>query len=140
MIVWVYRPLVACVVASLVGCGGCDRFETVLATDTQGRSVVSVFNACTTVGTTLDETIELRSPSGRRTPFFRFVPNGGQVGCPKLPGVQIPASPEATVKWDADGAIHLAISALYAIDERHDVVDGIPVKYDIGIVIADKCR
>jgi hypothetical protein len=41
--------------------------------------------------------------------------------------------------WEADGSIHLAISIVYSIDERLDVVDGIPVKYDIGTVMADKC-
>jgi hypothetical protein len=54
--------------------------------------------------------------------------------------VAIPAAPEPTASWGPDGEIHLAISALYSIDKRLDVVDGIPVKYEIGIVIADQCK
>jgi hypothetical protein len=41
--------------------------------------------------------------------------------------------------WEADGSIHLAISIVYSIDKKLNVVDGIPVKYDIGTVMADKC-
>jgi hypothetical protein len=61
----------------VVACTPCDRWEEVLATDANGRSVVSEFEACTGIGTTLAASIELRSASGHATTIFKYEPSGG---------------------------------------------------------------
>ena len=52
----------------------CDRVQTVLSQDTQGRSVVSVFQACTTIGTSSEGWVDLVLPEGRSVRLFTFVP------------------------------------------------------------------
>jgi hypothetical protein len=50
----------------------CDIAEETLATDGRGRSVVSVFRACTSFGTSLEERIELKSAPDRRTTIMKL--------------------------------------------------------------------
>jgi hypothetical protein len=82
----------------------CDRGEKVLARDDHGRSIVSVLEACTSLGTETAESIELQSASGDKKPIFKYEPNGGVLGCK---GRAFPAAAEPSV----DGAIReLSIS------------------------------
>jgi hypothetical protein len=114
----------------------CDREERILATQPDGRSVVSRFAACTRFGTTLAQSIELRSATGRRTTILEYEPNGGIVGCG---GDTFPAQQEPSVEWGTPQDIHISISVVVGIFEKHDAVNGVRVTYDIGTVISRDC-
>jgi hypothetical protein len=114
----------------------CDREERVLATQSGGRSVVSRFEACTGLGTELTQSIELRSTTGERKTILEYEPSGGIVGCG---GKTFPTEQEPSVDWSNPMAIHISISIVYGISEKHDSVNGIPVIYDIGTVISQAC-
>jgi hypothetical protein len=107
-----------------------DRFETILAQDVQGRLVRSEFEACTTIGTVTEESLDLVSQSGRRETFMRFVPWGGS-----LP-VKEPVDPKAI--WVTPTELRISIGTVECIAERRDEVDGIHVTYDIAL-IHSKC-
>jgi len=111
----------------------------VLATDATGRSVRSEFEACTSFGTTLDETIELRFASGRSTTILKYEPSGGIVGCK---GKIFPRARELepTLDWSDPRVIHISIGVVYSIYQKVDEIDGVRVTYDIGTVIAAACR
>jgi hypothetical protein len=115
----------------------CDRWQKVLATQSDGRSIVSCFEACTGLGTDLSESIELKLASGERKSILKYGPNGGIVGCK---GKTFPPEQQPLVDWSNPNVIHISISVVYNIDEKHDAVGGVPVKYDIGTVIAKDCR
>src|SRR5271170_7545288 len=74
----------------------CDHLEQVLAKDAQGRSIVSKFEACTSLGTSMVDSIELKSEYGRRKTIFKYEPNGGVLGCK---GKTFPAVAEPLVDW-----------------------------------------
>jgi hypothetical protein len=114
----------------------CDREQRILATQPDGRSVVSYFAACTGVGTTLTQSIELRSVTGRRTTIFEYEPSGGIVGCS---GESFPTEQEPSVDWSNPQDIHISISVVDGIFEKHDAVNGVRVTYDIGTVISRDC-
>ena len=117
----------------LVSCGHCDRMQQALAHDGHGRSVVSTFAACTIIGTSTEQTIELVLPSGRRETIFKFVPNGGVVAYKgvKVPG---PFGPEAV--WVSPNILEISIGAVAAILEKHDQVEDVHITYKIGMVLA----
>lgn len=115
----------------------CDRGEKVLARDTQGRSVVSVFEACTGLGTTMEESIELRSASGDRTAIFNYAPNGGIAGCK---GKAFPPTAGPTVDWSNPNVIHISLGVVDSIFQKLDVVDHIRITYEIGTVVSEVCR
>jgi hypothetical protein len=114
----------------------CDREERTLATQS-GRSVVSRFEACTGLGTTLAQAIELRSATGGRKTILEYQPSGGIVGCR---GRTFPTEQEPSVDWSNPQDIHISIGVVYAISEKHDVVNGVHVTYDIGAVISRDCN
>jgi len=114
----------------------CDREEKTLATDSLGRSIVSCFEACTSLGTSLEESVALESASGKKVTILEYVPNGGMVGCR---GKTFPASQEPSVDWSNTSVIRISISVAYAISKINDTVDGVPVIYDIGTVISRDC-
>ncbi len=124
----------------VVGCGHCDREERVLATDATGRSVISEFEACTSFGTTLAETIELRSPSGRSTTILTYAPNGGQAGCKWKMFPRAREGDTVTVDWSNPAVIHISIGVVSSIVEKLDQVDGVHITYDIGTVISQSCK
>jgi len=123
----------------VVGCGHCDREDKVLATDATGRSVISEFEACTSVGTTLAETIELRSASGHSTTIFKYEPSGGMAGC-KWKMSPRARELEPSVDWSDRGVIHISIGVVSSIYRKVDEVDGLRVTYDIGTVISEACQ
>jgi hypothetical protein len=114
----------------------CDRSQEVLATQSVGRSIVSCFEACTGLGTDLSESIELKLASGKRKTILRYGPSGGVVGCK---GKTFPPEQQPLVDWSDPKLIHISIGVVYDIDEKHDAVEGVPVKYDIGRVFAKDC-
>jgi hypothetical protein len=108
----------------------------VLAEGALGRSVVSLFQACTSLGTSLQGSVELRLPSGKRTPIFAFVPNGGMVGCN---GHSFPGSAEPTAIWMGPNTIRISLAVADSIVEMRTDVDGIHVVYEIGPVLSSVC-
>jgi hypothetical protein len=48
----------------------CDGEEKVLATNRNGQSIVSVFKACTSIGTLVSQSIQLVSATGERKTFL----------------------------------------------------------------------
>jgi hypothetical protein len=74
----------------------CDREEKILATDSLGRSIVSCFEACTSLGTSMQESVELKSSSGKKMTILEYEPNGGIVGCR---GRTFPLNQEVLVDW-----------------------------------------
>jgi hypothetical protein len=114
----------------------CDRRETVLASDGAGRSIVSVFKACTGLGTETAESIELKSASGERRTIFRYVPNGGTAGCN---GKRFPGVAEPNVDWINAKDIHISIAVVSSIVEKHDTLDGMRVTYELGPILSEVC-
>lgn len=114
----------------------CDREEKVLSEDGRGRSVVSLFQACTSFGTSLQGSVELRLASGKRTTIFAFVPNGGVVGCK---GHSFPGSAEPTAAWIDPDTIRISLAVADSIVEKRTEVDGFHVVYDIGPVLSSVC-
>src|SRR4051794_37516933 len=43
----------------------CDRYESVLSTDTQGRTLSSTFEACSFIGNQNEQWVDLELPSGK---------------------------------------------------------------------------
>jgi hypothetical protein len=115
----------------------CDREETILASDGNGRSIVAVFEACTGFGTETSESIQLKSASGDRKNIFVYVPNGGTLGCN---GKTFPPVAEPSADWTDPRLIHIAIGVVSSIVERHETVDGMRVTYDPGPVLSEVCR
>jgi hypothetical protein len=114
----------------------CDRWEEALATDSTGRSVVSRFEACTGLGTTTEQSIDLKSATGGSESTMKYIPNGGMTGCR---GKSFSATSDPTVDWSKPGVIHISIGAVSSILEKHDAVGGINITYDIGTVISEVC-
>jgi hypothetical protein len=114
----------------------CDREERILASDSLGRSIVSCFEACTSLGTSIEESIELRSASGKKMTILKYEPNGGIVGCR---GKTFPENQELSVDWSNASVIRISISVVSAISKMNDTVDGVRVTYDIGTVISRDC-
>jgi hypothetical protein len=115
----------------------CDREERILATDSIGRSIVSCFEACTSLGTSMEETVELKSASGKRMTILKYEPNPGIVGCR---GKTFQRNQELSVDWGKKkGVIHISVSVVSAISKMNDSVDGMRVTYDIGTVISRDC-
>jgi len=95
-----------------------------------------VFQACTSVGTVVEEAIELRAASGSRMTILNYVPNGGVVGCK---GRSFPGTSEPSVEWTDQDAIRVSIAVLDSVTEKHDAIDGLRVKYELGAQLALVC-
>jgi len=140
--VWAALGSVAIVGAMGVGLLGyifwphCDREERILASQSEGRSVVSCFAACTGFETTLTQSIQLRSATSERKTILEYEPNGGIVGCR---GRTFPMQQEPSVDWSNPQVIHISISVVAGISEKHDAVSDVHVTYDIGTVISQDC-
>lgn len=111
----------------------CDHDERTLATQSDGTSVVSVSEDCTGFGTTLTQSIEFKSATGRRTKILEYQPTGGIVG---RRGTTFPTEQEPSVDWSNPRDIRISISVVYGISEKHEAVNGVHVTYDIGAVIS----
>ncbi len=84
----------------------------------------------------MEETVELKSASGKRMTILRYEPNGGIVGCR---GKTFPGNQELSVKWSNASVIRISISVVSEILKMNNMVDGIRVTYDIGTVISRDC-
>jgi hypothetical protein len=115
----------------------CDREEKILASDSLGRSIVSCFEACTSLGTSMEESIELKSASGKMMTILKYEPNGGIVGCR---GKIFPENHEISVDWSNASVIRISICVVSAISKINETMDGVRVIYDIGTIISRDCR
>jgi hypothetical protein len=106
----------------------CDRVKAVLSQDAQGRSVVSVFQACTTIGTSSEGWVDLVLPEGRRVRLFTFVPWDGELRYRGVP-VEGPFKPSAT--WLTPSDLRLSVGTVNQIIlERHEAA-GVHISYDV---------
>gem|GEM_PF-3888226 len=128
------------VVLSLVAaCAPCEQSQEILA-KSNGRSVVSKFEACGQIGTSLAASIVLRSASGHDKTIINYVPNGGQAGCKWNLFPRAREGDAVTVDWSNPAAIHILIGVVSSIADKHDEVDGVHITYDIGTVISEACK
>jgi hypothetical protein len=126
--------VVSCAVV-LASCTHCDRSEDTLASNSRGDSVLDVFEGCTWIGTTLDESIYLVSPSGERTLLVSFAPNPGILAedGKSLPG---PERPEAV--WKDDRSLQITLGTVSEVSEQKRTVNGISVSFRIGHILLPK--
>jgi hypothetical protein len=107
----------------------CAREEYVLARDPSGRVLNYKFEACTTIGTTVYEAVELVSPSGRRKTIFRFEPADGMI---RYHGIYVtgPLQPSAT--WTSPHSVKISIGTVADILEQRSQIGDVSVSYDIA--------
>jgi hypothetical protein len=107
----------------------CDRFDTVLAIDSGGRSVVYKFAACTTIGTTVEASVDLVSRAGHRETVFSFSPADGLIS---YRGIQVTGPLEPSATWTSRRSLNISIGTVAAIiKQRSDIAD-VHVTYDIS--------
>jgi len=104
----------------------CERWETPLARDDRGHSVVSTLQDCNFIASVSDEWIDLVLPSGRHERVFEFTPWEGVID----PRVKEPFEPSAS--WDRPGVLRISIGTVDGVSEQRTEVDGVQVVYDIG--------
>lgn len=108
----------------------CDRVQTVLSRDSQGRRVVSVFEACTAVGTSVHESVDLVTPTGHRVQLFTFIPWSGETSYRGGP-VTGPFKPSAT--WVTPSDLRLSIGTVGQVIHERSEADGVRATYDVRI-------
>jgi len=130
-----HAAFVAACAIVLASCSHCDRSEETLASNSRGDSVLDVFEGCTSIGTTLEESIYLVSPTGERTLLVSFAPNPGILAedGKSLPG---PERPEAV--WKDDRSLHITLGTVSEVSEQKRTVNGISVSYRIGHILSPK--
>ena len=106
----------------------CDQVETVLSRDSQARTVVDVFQACTAIGTSTEEWVDLVSSTGHRVRVFAFVPWGGGHPNPGPP-VNGPFQPSAT--WLTPNDLRLSIGTVGQVLQQRSEADGVRITYDV---------
>jgi hypothetical protein len=107
----------------------CDRVQTVLSRDGRGRTVVSVFDACTAVGTSVQESVDLLTPPGNRVRLFTFVPWGGEIRH-QGEAVTGPFKPSAT--WITPSDLRLSIGTVDRVIHERSEAEGVRITYDVG--------
>jgi hypothetical protein len=108
---------------------GCAEETRLLAKDSGGKTVVYEFEACTTLGTTVDAKVDLVSPSGSHKSIFRFSPAIGLISYRGIP-VKGPLQPSAT--WTSSHSLTISIGTVAAILEQQSELDHVAVTYLIG--------
>ena len=101
----------------------CNRVETALARDGQGRSVMYV-NACE------QEWVDLVLPTGRRVNLLTFSPWGGEL---THNGTTVNGPFEPTASWESANELRISIGTVGRIEQRRTEVNGVRVTYDIGL-------
>jgi hypothetical protein len=110
----------------------CDEAERVLLNDPSHGEIVQNEALCTSLGSTDIESIQWVPPGGRRRMILRYETPGGIVSHKGVP-IKYPITPSVT--WLGANDLHIAISAVGSIIEKQDIVGGVRVSYDIGLVI-----
>jgi hypothetical protein len=111
----------------------CDRVQTVLSQDSQGGTVISVFRACTAIGTSVEAWVDLVSPTGRRVRLLTFVPWGGESSYQGSP-VTGPFEPSAT--WVTPTDLRISVGTVDQVIEERSEASGVHITYDIGTVLS----
>ena len=132
------RTIISAAAALLAGCSHCDSAQEVLATNGDGARVVSTFEACTSLGTTMESSIVLEGADGRRSVLMKYEPNGGILRTRN--GVSIPATSTPAATWLPDGSLEIHIDVVATVLEQTASVDGKQIHYridkDISLVEA----
>jgi hypothetical protein len=112
----------------------CDRYQSVLSTDTQGRTLRSTFEACSFIGNQNEQWVDLELPSGKSERVMSFEPWGGEVA--SLDGVDYkpPFDPVAT--WHGANELEISIGTIGHLLEARDNVAGVHVTYKIGAIVS----
>lgn len=105
----------------------CDDFAEVLATDTRGYVVESKTSACTTLGTTVDGTIELTFPDGHRETVAKFLP---WTGSWKKDSPQPTGPFDPTARWTSPRSLKVSLGVIDALTEKRTNVGGIDITYE----------
>jgi hypothetical protein len=125
--------LVGCMLFAMLRFGlfrhSCDHYETVLSRDTHG-SVVSVFDACTTIGSSNTARVDFIQPNGHRVELFSYVPWGGEIS---YHGVAAKAPFEPAATWLRPNDLRISIGTVGQVLQRRTEVDGVHLTYDIGV-------
>src|SRR6185437_1446341 len=106
----------------------CDRVQTVLSRDSQGRTVVSAFQACTTIGTSTQGWVDLVLPVGRRIRLFTFVPWGGEI---RYRGVSVKGPFKPSVTWLTPNDLRLSIGTVDQVTQERSEAAGIHITYAV---------
>jgi hypothetical protein len=106
----------------------CDQWDTVLARGSHGESVVYRLEACTILGTSVDESVDWVAPSGHRMRLFSFAPADSFADARGMPFPGL--VPSAT--WLSPDVLQISLGTVAAIVYQRAEVDGIHVVYAIG--------
>jgi hypothetical protein len=112
----------------------CERWEEVLATDAQNRSIRDTLEACGDLGTVLKQTVELVT-SGKRFLVAEIIPTGG-ASCGSTS--RSAASP-LRAQWIGANAIRLSAGSIADFGERKDLVAGVRIEYGMKEIMALDC-
>src|SRR5688572_13440473 len=123
------RTVASAAVAFLAGCSHCDNAEEVLATRGDGARVLATFEACTSLGTTLESSVVLERTDGRRSVLMKYVPNGGILRTTN--GVSVPSTSTPAATWLPDGSLEIHIDVVDTVLEHAETIDGERVHYRI---------
>jgi len=111
----------------------CDRVQAVLSRDSQGRTVVSVFSACTAIGTSVQESVDLLMPTRHRVRLLTFVPWSGESDYRGSP-VTGPFRPSAT--WVTPNDLRISIGAVDRVIQERSEAEGVNITYDVRTDLA----
>ena len=123
------RTFISAAAALLAGCSHCDNAEEVLAASGDGTRILSTFEACTSLGTTLESSIVLEDASGNRSVLMKYEPNGGILRTTN--GISVPATSTPAASWLPDGSLDIHIDVVATVLEKAASVNGKPVHYRI---------
>ena len=110
----------------------CDEAERVLVTDPTHGAIVLKEALCTSLGSTDIESIQWVPPGGRGRMIFQYETPGGILSHQGVP-IKYPITP--SVMWRGASDLHIAISAVGSIIEKQNIVSGVHISYDIGLVV-----
>jgi hypothetical protein len=106
----------------------CERFSRVLARSSQGSSAVYSVEICRRIGTIINASVDVVSPSGRSETAFRFLPVYGLVRW-RASEVIGPAEPIAN--WTSPGSLRVSIGTVGTVLQQRSQVGATHVTYDI---------
>lgn len=106
----------------------CDRVQTVLSEDSQGRTVVSVVDACTALGTSVRESVDLLTPTGGRVRLFTFVPWSGETTY-QGKSMTGPFRPSAT--WVSPSNLQISVGTVDQVIHERSEAEGVRITYDV---------
>jgi hypothetical protein len=124
-----FRTITSAAAVLLAGCSHCDNAEEVLATSGDGARILSTFEACTSLGTTVESSIVLEGADRRRSVLMKYEPNGGILRTTN--GVSVPATSTPAATWLSDGSLEIHIDVVATVMEQAASVNGKQIHYRI---------